>query len=301
VVRQFISLEKSVINHILASIRKRDQRRIFGLSALDLVTWGWLIILVGTGARTGLSFLTGVSIARTFGPADFGVYALLTAVVGITGVITNFGLAEAAVKNIAANWRGARRQALRQAQVYFWLRVGLAAVGILTGVLFARFASQHLVRLPDDGTLFFLALLGMGATALSGSVNVMLQGTSRFGKIAVVLVLSSGFGLAVAVLLALAGQLTLVTAMLGTVVGIALAAFLVGYRLLPRNWGGNASPLSFPGRIALRTTRPPGRRRSLTSPSVSLSTIAMTGCILFIQAGAAVYGGIDLKTVDRCS
>ena len=89
-VRQFISLEKSVINHILASIRKRDHRRIFGLSALDLVTRGWLIILVGTGARTGLSFLTGVLIARTFGPADFGVYALLTAVVGITGVITNF-------------------------------------------------------------------------------------------------------------------------------------------------------------------------------------------------------------------
>ena len=111
-----------------------------------------LVLFVGTGARLGLSFLTGVLIARNLGPADFGTSALLTALVGIAGVITDFGLTKAAVKSITANWPGARPKALTQAQVYFWLRCGTAGLGIAAGTFLAPIILRYVVRLPDDGT-----------------------------------------------------------------------------------------------------------------------------------------------------
>lgn len=224
---------------------------------LDAITRGWAVIFSGTLARMGLSFLTGILIIRTFGPEDFGVYSLLMAVVGIVGVVIDVGLTEAAVKGIAAAWPSDRPAALRQARVFFWLRLGLAGGGVALGVLLAWPISRYLLNLPDNGWLLSLALLGVLTTALSGAVNAILQGTSRFGRISTVLIASSALALILAVALALTGMLTLTTALVGISAGTALAGFLIGRRLLPRDWDEpDASPLRFPGWTALRRDAP---------------------------------------------
>jgi O-antigen/teichoic acid export membrane protein len=86
----------------------------------------------------------------------------------------------------------------------------------------------------------------------------MLQGTSHFGRLSFVLVASTGLSLALAVILAVTDSLNLVTALLGLGAGTALAGFLIGYRLLPREWGeANQSLLRFPGSQALRVEGKP--------------------------------------------
>jgi O-antigen/teichoic acid export membrane protein len=227
------------------------------LWTVDMATRGWLAILAGTMIRVALSFLGGIFIVRTLGPTDFGIYSLLTAVIGIAGVVVDLGLTEAAVKKIAAYWAGDRSEALKQAQTFFWLRLGLAGLGMGVGLLLAWPISRYLLQLPDNGLLFSLALLGMGATTLSGSVNAILQATNHFTRIAVALVGSTALTLVMTILLALIGQLNLVTALLVGGVGTALAGFWWSYRLLPREWGaGTASPLHFPGSSILRAEAP---------------------------------------------
>jgi O-antigen/teichoic acid export membrane protein len=131
------------------------------LCRLDPVTYGWVVILAGTAARIGLNFLTGVLVVRMLGPVDFGVYSLLTAVMGLAGVVVDFGLTEAAVKNIAAGWAAERSKALLQAQVFFWLRLGLAGSGIALAVVLAQPISRYWLKLPDEGFLFILTLFGV--------------------------------------------------------------------------------------------------------------------------------------------
>lgn len=223
----------------------------------DPVTRDWSVILGGTIIRMGLSFLTGILIVRTFGPEDFGVYSLLTAVAGIIGVVIDFGVTEAGVKRIAADWATARPNALPKAQVFFWLRVLLAGAGMGLGALLAGPVCRYLLNLPGQAWLFNLALLGVGATALSGSVNALLQATGRFGRISVALVASSALALGLAGLLALTGRLTPVTALVGINAGTALAGFWVGRGLLPPDWGRpGASPLGLPSKTTIQSETP---------------------------------------------
>lgn len=214
-------------------------------------------MLAGTAGRVGLSFLTGILVVRALGPADFGVYSLLTAVMGLAGVIFDVGLTEAAVKAIAARWTEDQAAARRLAQVFFWLRLGLAGVGIALGLILAQPISTTLLNLPGQELLFGLALLGAGTTVLSGSMNALLQTTNHFGRLSMALMGSSALGLGLAVLLALAGRLNLITALVGLGAGTALAGFVMGRRFLPGEWShGGQSPLSWPGGRTLLAESP---------------------------------------------
>jgi O-antigen/teichoic acid export membrane protein len=235
------------------TLRSYRQQGFKLLNRIDPVTHGWVVILAGTAVRIGLSFLSGILIVRTLGPVDFGIYSLLTAAAGLAGVMIDFGLTEAGVKRIAAQWNEDRFKAFEQAQIFFWLRLALAGAGLLLGVLLAQPISSYLFKLPDGAFLFSLALIGAGATVLSGSVNAMLQATAHFGRISAVLVASSALALALAVLLWLAGQLNLISALLGLGAGTALAGFLIGYFFLPQGWRGRGPSIwRFPAWPALR-------------------------------------------------
>ncbi len=207
---------------------------------------------MGTITRIGFNFLTGVLIVRTFGPENFGVYSLLLAVGGIGGVIVDIGMTEAAVKHVAAEWSTSRTQAGVRAQVFFWSRIITAGIGIFLGLIFAQPITTYLLNLPESAPLFALALLGIATTALNGSVNAILQATGNFSKISISLILSSALALVIAVSLSLAGFLTVSTAIVFVGAGTALTGFLIGWRLLPTDWGTLHSPLAFPGWPTLR-------------------------------------------------
>src|SRR5919199_1971918 len=101
--------------------------------ALDPVTRGWAVVTGAGVARLGLGLVASLVIARGLGPADFGAYAVLAALVGIVGSLAEGGLTEAAVLRISAAWPGQARAASARARAFFWLRLGLAAAIVLVG------------------------------------------------------------------------------------------------------------------------------------------------------------------------
>ncbi len=213
----------------------------------DPVNRGWAVIFAGSVARLALGLIASVLIARSLGPADFGVYAVLAAAVGIAGAIADLGLTDAAVKRIAAVWQPDPTGARERGRLFFALKVGAAGLVAGAGILLAGPLSRRVLGLPGDGLLLRLALLGIVATAMSGAVTAMLQATGRFSQLSVVLIVNSGLTALLAAGLAVAGHLTLITALVVLGIGTSLVSFAIGRRLLPGQWR-----LGVPDRDALR-------------------------------------------------
>ena len=206
-------------------------------AALDPTTRGWAALLGGDLARMALSFATGILVARALGPAEFGVYAVLAAAVGIGGAVADLGLSNAGVYRVASVWQQDPELARQRGSSFFWTRVGCAAAVAAAAMAMARWLAPALGLPPAVGpyhssALLALALAGVAATALSGAVSVLLQATGRFGTIGVVLLTNAGLTLALAAALSVVGRINLVTVLV--VLGIipSVAAFGVGRRLL---------------------------------------------------------------------
>ena len=78
---------------------------------IDPVSRGWIVVFSGSTLRLALGFVASVLIARSLGPAAFGIFAMLGAVGNITGVAADFGLTDTAIKRIAAAWAVDRQAA----------------------------------------------------------------------------------------------------------------------------------------------------------------------------------------------
>ncbi|MBV9598132.1 MAG: oligosaccharide flippase family protein, partial [Chloroflexi bacterium] len=94
---------------------------------LDPVTRGWAVVTSAGVVRLGLGFVASLLIARALGPANFGVYAVLAATVGIVATLAEGGLTEAAVLRISSAWPVATDTAETRARSFFWFRLGLSA------------------------------------------------------------------------------------------------------------------------------------------------------------------------------
>lgn len=204
-----------------------------GVVLLDPVSRDWATVATGNLARLGLGFVSSVLIARALGPTDFGIFAVLGAVGNITGAIADLGLTDAAVKRIAGLWPDDRGLARAGAGAFVGLRLGVTVLVVSIGCLIAVVIPQTL--LPREGMrgLLVFALLGVAATALSGTVAALLQARKQFGRLAIVGLTNAGLTAVLAVALALTGHLNLVTAIVVLGIGTSLVSFVVGVRLLP--------------------------------------------------------------------
>jgi O-antigen/teichoic acid export membrane protein len=209
---------------------------------LDPVTRGWLVLSSGSVVRLGLGFIASVVIARALGPAAFGVYAVLATVAALGGALADLGLTTAAVRRLAPILESDHERAMVVWRVFFWLRLLVTGALVAVGVAVAGPLASFLFDDPGRSGLLRLALLGIAATALSGSVTGMLQATGHFGRLSAVLIANSGLTALLAIALATSGQLTIATALLVLGIGTSLVSFALGYRLLPGHW-----PLRLPG------------------------------------------------------
>ena len=255
-------------------------------SFFDPVSRGWATVAGGSVARLALGFVASLLIARALGPAGFGVFATLGAVATVAGAVADLGLSDAGVKRIANAWPGEQAQA--QARVFFWLRAGAAVLVVAAGCLVAAPLAHSVLHLPDAG-LLVLALLGVLATALSGAVSAMLQATGAFGRLTAVSLTNAGLTAVLAIALALAGRLTLFTALVVLGIGTSLAAFGVGYRLLPPGWR-----LDLPARPLLRAEGGPLLRYGgwlWVANSCAILAAQLDLLLLQRWRGAAIAGG----------
>ena len=193
----------------------------------------------GTVARMLLGLVASVLIARALGPSEFGVFAVLAAAAGIVGVIADLGLSTTAVKRIAEGWPADGELVNQRWQAYVVLRAVTCSLIVLIPIVLAQPIATWILQLEEPGSagLLQLAMLGVLATALSGALNVALQGTRRFGRLSLALLFNSALTAVLAVLLMWAGTLNLFTALLILGIGTSLATLALSYGLLPAGWG----------------------------------------------------------------
>ncbi len=210
---------------------------------VDPVTRGWAVVTSAGVVRLGLGFVASLLIARALGPADFGIYAVLGATVGIVSTLAEGGLTEAAVLRIASVWSDAPELAAARARSFFWLRLGLSVIVVGVGCALAGVIVSTLLNDINAGLLRW-ALLGIVATAASGALSAVLQATGGFGRMSSLTLINTGLTAALALLLAAIGQLNLLSALIVLGIGTSLVTFAAAARMLPPDWRLSLPPLA---------------------------------------------------------
>jgi O-antigen/teichoic acid export membrane protein len=203
---------------------------------LDPITRGWAVVTSAEVARLALGLVASLLLARALGPAQFGVYSVLAAAVGIFGALAEGGLTESAVLRMAAVWPTSPEAAHSRGRMFLWTRLGLASLVIAVACVFAVPLAMLLGLPAGDTTLLIWALLGVVATACSGAASAMLQATGAFGRMSTLTLVNTGLTAVLAVVLALLDRLNLVTALVVLGIGTSLGTFALAIRLLPRDW-----------------------------------------------------------------
>ncbi|ADG73653.1 polysaccharide biosynthesis protein [Cellulomonas flavigena DSM 20109] len=193
---------------------------------------GAAVTLVGQGARIAL-LLTGVVVlARLLSPRDYGLLAMVMAVIGVADLLRDFGLGSAAVQ--------ARTLSVAQRSNLLWLSTGIgAALGLLvlvTSPLLAAFYDEPRLQ-PVAAALSVTFVLNGVMTQYKAD----LQRRLRFAWLTGLELAGQAVGIVTAVALAAggAGYHALVAQQV-----VQLAAQLVGLllvcRWLPRRWSREA-------------------------------------------------------------
>lgn len=201
---------------------------------------GSAVTLVSQGIRVGVLLVSTVVLARLLSPEDFGLYAMVAALIGISETLRDLGLSSAAV----------RRPDLTRAQGsnLFWINVGTGAacwivVSLAAVPISGLFGEDRLVSMIRLVAPVFL-LNGI-ATQFKAEINRSL----RFTALAVCELVPQLVALGVAIVLAFAdrgawaliGQ-QIVTAVLALALAVSLARWRPG---LPTRRVGTRSLLSF--------------------------------------------------------
>jgi PST family polysaccharide transporter len=187
---------------------------------------GALITISGQVVRLVIQILGIVLLARLLSPSDFGLLAMVIAIIGVGEVVRDFGLSSAAVQ--------ATSLSKEQRDNLFWINAGIglgfASVVVLVSGLIADFYSDS--RLQPIALVLSTTFIFNG---LSTQFRAHLNRQMKFGSLAFVETASAAIGLAVGVAAAFqgAGYWALVLQQaIGPVVG------LVAVVALARWWPG---------------------------------------------------------------
>lgn len=159
-------------------------------------TRGAGVTLGAQAVRFVLQIASLAVLSRLLTPRDFGLVAMVTAVVNVAEILRDFGLSSAAIQRPTLS-RGERDN-------LFWMNLGLGA----TGTLLALASAPLLARLYDEPQVVGIVLALAGVFTVSGAATqyrVHLSRSLRFGALAVTDVSAQVLGIAVAVTAAVLG------------------------------------------------------------------------------------------------
>jgi PST family polysaccharide transporter len=185
---------------------------------------GTLVTVGAQWSRTALQLVSTVVLARLLAPADFGLLAMVTAIVGLADLLREFGLSGAIVRLRAIDermWAAIHR---------FSIVLGLVAAGLAAAaapLVAALYAEPRLLAL----TLVLAPLVLVNSVAMP--LQAALQRDLRFGAIAVIEIVAAAAGVAAAVLAAILGAGYWSLVLLPGVTAVARLALLLGVRRPP--------------------------------------------------------------------
>jgi O-antigen/teichoic acid export membrane protein len=180
---------------------------------------GTLVTVGAQWSRTALQLVSTVVLARLLTPADFGLVAMVMAIVGVADLLREFGLSGAIVR-------------LREIDDAMWASIHRFSfvLGLLAGGATAA-AAPLVAALYGEDRLVVLTL-ALAPLVLLNSVAMPLQAglqrELRFGTIAIVEIIAAAAGVGAAIAAALAGAgLWALVLLPGMSALVRLAGFLV--------------------------------------------------------------------------
>ncbi len=197
------------------------------------------IVFSGQALRLSLGIVSSSLLARGLGPTGLGVFSVISVWMTIAVTLGDVGVTKSAVRFIAVELLDQPDDALATGRVFTAFRMaGALAVTAAILLLATPLASAlGLQPLHQGRTLLALAALGVLATSFSSVPATILQALKRFSGLFATQTLNISLTVALVAALFVAGQITVASAL---VIGIltAVAATLLGYRLLPAPWRG---------------------------------------------------------------
>ncbi|MBB3605036.1 PST family polysaccharide transporter [Mycolicibacterium sp. BK556] len=188
---------------------------------------GGAAVMLGQVARTVIQLIGLILLARLLSPADFGLVAMVTSIIGVTSVLSDFGLSLAIMRD--ANLERAIRDSL------FYISVVMAVVtaGLvwLAAPLIADFYSEP--RL-EEVTRWLAASICIAG--LAPQFRAELARTLKFGALASVDTIAQGVALVAACIAAIRGAgYWAVVIQQGTAAVVLVMLLVVLSRYAPRS------------------------------------------------------------------
>ena len=153
-------------------------------------------VFVAQAGKLAVSLASIVVLSRLLPPADFGVYAMIIAVVGIGELFRDFGLSLAAIQ--APSISAAQRTAL------FWANTGIGAALTVVAVVASPLIAEFYGR-ADLASLVCVAALTFALNGAGAQYRVELTRSGRFKDLAIVDLIGQGVSLTGAIVLATIG------------------------------------------------------------------------------------------------
>lgn len=157
---------------------------------------GAAVTLAGQLVRISVQVMGIVLLARLLAPSDYGVTAMVLAIVGAGEILRDFGLSSAAIQ--------ARTLSRGQRANLFWINIGIGAV--LTGVVAAL--AVPIANFYDDDRLVLVTLVLASTFVMNGfstQFRADLNRRFRFGQLAGVEIVAQVLALIIALALAMMG------------------------------------------------------------------------------------------------
>jgi O-antigen/teichoic acid export membrane protein len=193
-----------------------------------LMTFGgrWVQILLG--------LVGNVLSARALGPAEFGRFGLVIAVIMVFGTLADAGLTYSAIRLVARHSGTGNAEAHAVARGYFSLRIA-SGVSVAVLGLFLSWPIAWALGYPDMVPYLQLSFLTLVSLSISSYPNMILVGLAKFKESGVAGILNAIITLAGIALLFVTGALSLGTLIAWNVI-LPLVSTFPAWFLIPGEW-----------------------------------------------------------------
>jgi O-antigen/teichoic acid export membrane protein len=199
------------------------------------------IVLTGNIIGSGFAFIATILITRTLGPAQFGLFSLALAVMGIASQFSDFGIRTGLVRFASLYLKIDKQRANLIFKVSLKLKLLTSTLIFLIGFISSYTLAVHVFEKPELTFPFKLAFVGAFGTSLFGYILATLQARQSFKFYTLVKLITPLGKMTLIGILFLTVKLNLQSALI-TVIFLPFIAFLIGSLIIPKDFlkvGGN--------------------------------------------------------------
>ena len=191
------------------------------------------VLLAGNLLKIALGFATSSVIFRTLGPGDAGRFTLTLSIVGLTSIVGEFGLRDAAVNYIARLMPTRPDDAYAVGRTFLVCRVLLSALASTVGILGGGLIAAQFYPDARVGDLVQLGAVSLFTSGFLAFALVIFEAQQKFSLISALNSIQAVVRAALVMALFVAQGVSLYTLLLLEAI-VPLIAFLSALRLIPR-------------------------------------------------------------------